>query len=150
MLVHMLLAGYPNLDAHDPQGYVSGLGTIACMFPFVCVHNVVARGFSYPPTFYEFRQALDAENVRLTREHQLKNRWHERQAMLPEPPGMRPSLDELEQRCLDAGVDIRPGWRIRKEHPRCAVVETAEEVRERLGISQEQWDALPDQPQKIA
>jgi hypothetical protein len=144
MLVRELLAGYPYLDVHDPQGYIAGLVTIACIFPFTCVHDVVYRGFKHPPSSYEFRQALNAENVRLTREHQLKNRWRERQEMLPEPPSMRPTLDELEQRCLDAGIDIRPGWRMRKEHPRCAVVESAEEVRERLGITQERWDAIPD------
>ena len=58
-----LLSGYPQLDLHDPDGYIAALVSIACMFEEEVIADVVREGFKYPPGRYEWRQALDAKQM---------------------------------------------------------------------------------------
>lgn len=142
-LIKLLLVGFPHLDAHDPEGYACGLVTIASLFPENIVTEVVARGFQFPPSFYEFRQALE----KLAQAQWRRQRVAERDLpALEHADEKRPTLAELEQQCLDAGIDIRPHRRIQKAIE--TAIETAEQVRQRYGLTREQWDAIPDRKPK--
>jgi hypothetical protein len=62
-LVRRLLAGYPNLGAHDPEGYIAALTECMSKYPLFAgqrtIFKVDEANKQFPPTEQELRGWLD-------------------------------------------------------------------------------------------
>lgn len=66
-LVRRLLAGYPSLNAHDPEGYIAALVQVMADYPMwageMSILKVDAGNSKFPPTDRELRSWLN-ESIR--------------------------------------------------------------------------------------
>jgi hypothetical protein len=101
-LVKRLLAGYPNLGAHDPDGYIAALISVMAEFPQWAgersVLKVDAENSSFPPTEKELRKWLsDAVGpYRFAREWDARSKAQLEERKLLESKA--PAADADEQR----------------------------------------------------
>ncbi|HWS65665.1 MAG TPA: hypothetical protein VN325_23135 [Steroidobacteraceae bacterium] len=148
------MSGYPNLkEVHDPEGYFSNLVSILSMYEEIDARvavDVVADGCPFPPTRYDLRQACEKAKAGRTvpsyanqydqrSRAQLAERERERQAAEKEPLEVRKAV-------VADFMGFLRDLKLTGKDPRQAHSETPETVRAKLGLSQEAWDALPDQP----
>lgn len=93
----------------------------------------------WAPRIAEIKDELERLMIPIRREEERQEREREymRNREAPVYRAQRPSYEELQERCARDGLIIGPGRR------KSTAQETAE-FRERNGISQEAWNAIPD------
>jgi hypothetical protein len=148
-LVSALVGAYPNGQPHDPKGYIGTLARLLCQYPrsiaTLCADPIhgVARTTKFLPStmemiaFCEDRVGLLTHTIkrqaRIEKQLQERDEWERGPA---EPPP-RQTIEEFHAEMRDRGLPMggKAGHK-----------ETPASVRAKLGISQEQWDAIPDAP----
>jgi hypothetical protein len=149
-LGRLLLGSYRKGEANDPEVYVSGVVRILAAYPLDVVRRVVDPLDGLPstcdwlPKFSEVKAACEklvAPGVidrmtdwKLRSAHQIAER--ERIAALPAP---KQSYADFRDEMAARGLPIE-----RRDR---RIAGTAEAVRAKFGITQEQWDAMPDIPE---
>ncbi len=148
-MVSRLLGGYPSLSLHDPQTYIASVTTLLCSFSWWVGERAiekVSNESKFVPSKAEVAEACKhfAPDPSVVHSKPL--------AVMIEEATER-ERKEKEQRCLEPPVqtveEIRAEMRERgfpmggmaNQHR-----ETPETVRAKLGLSREQWDAIPDAP----
>lgn len=142
-----LLGCFRTGDANDPEVFISAVIRILRAYPMDIVQKVIDPLDGIPgrqnwlPTPHEVKAACDALYLpRLRaeqREKDLQRQLAEREEN--EARGRRPSYQELVDLCAKDGLFIGE----RRLH---RLPGDAAEVKAHLGISDEQWDAIPDSP----
>jgi hypothetical protein len=138
-----LLGCFRTGDANDPETYISAVVAVLERYPVDVIHAVTQPAglpsqYNWLPTIKEVRSAC--EEIEGPRRRAME--WEalaakqitERRQLVAIADKRRPTYDELMQRCADAGLPI--GKAKQKISP--------VEVMQRHGISQAQWDAIPE------
>jgi hypothetical protein len=147
ILADRLLSQFQPQKDCDPRAFLTAIASIMMHYPIEIVEEVVDpfRGLpsrlKFMPTPYDVRQALDAampfsgltewEIYDARTRAQLAER-----AQLPPPP--KKTMREIEDDCAARGI-FMSGWKARNR----TNGETPVSVRAKLGLTQEQWDAIP-------
>lgn len=137
---------YRRGEANNPEVYTASVAAVLAEYPPDVINYVTDPRTGLPskcdflPTVKEIRTACEAEmapqRAAAAREARLRVQFAERE-MTEADRSNRPSYEELQQRCAEVGLHI--GGR-KAMGPR----EDPEAIRERMGISKEQWDAIPE------
>lgn len=142
---HRLLGCYRTGDAHDPETYISAVVAVLVTFPVSVMREVtdpvggLPSKLNWLPTVKEIREACDERLRMLT----LADRWdaqarrqiEERETLQIAHQRPRKSYEQIVEECRAAGIMIGPKGK--------TAVDIGE-IRNRYGISQEQWNAIPD------
>lgn len=139
---------FPPLETGDPRVLLSGAVKMFLSFPPEAVEAICDPVSGLPatskwaPRLSEIRQALDAEMVPIRKraEREEWNRQAAKQIAARQPLQItdnrqRPTYEELVERCAKDGLFIGPKG-VERVSPA--------KVREKYGISQEAWDAIPN------
>ena len=149
-LVGQMLRSMGTTEALDPEAMFAGAEKMFAFYPIEASREVADPSRGYPaterfaPTLAELRLALDMA-ARPNRQKREREREARARALAKEraaeqrDTGPRPSYEELQRRCAALGLPIGEP---RRRKPVDAAAESAR-VRERYGISQEVWDAVP-------
>jgi hypothetical protein len=140
------LYGYfPPPDVGDPKVLLSGAVKMFASYPAAAVEAVCDPVTGLPatnkwaPNLAEIRLALDAAAAPIyrarAREKQIAEQLADRKPLQITDNRPRPTYEELKARCAAAGLHIGPKG-VERVSPA--------KVREKYGISQEQWDAIPN------
>lgn len=140
----ILLGCYRTGEANDPAIYSGAVIAVLSDYPLEIIRAVVDPRKGLPsrckwlPTVAEIKEACEAEHApivrRVEQQHQVRRQLEDR-ALLEAPRENRPTYEDLIQRCVDAGLPMRP-----KETPRISV----DAVKAKFGISDEAWNAIPN------
>lgn len=144
-LVSRLLGGYPSLNLHDPETYIASVTALLCGFSWWVGERAIERVSTeskFVPSKAEVAAACQHFNpspyVRTwgddwdaRSQAQLAER--ERREALPPPP--KQTMEELREEMRARGVNM--GGPV-------AHRETEATVKAKLGLTDEQWAALPD------
>lgn len=147
-MIDQLLTGYGLMikDLPDPDGYMANLLTIVTLFPVGdalagCEH--CALHCPYLPSRFELNKACqDHRSARLTkiaRDRRLERQLAERE--LPPRTGPTQTVPEVRAEMRARGLPMptgRVGDRAHRETPMSVMI--------KLGLSQEEWDAIPAAP----
>lgn len=145
-----LLGAYPGKQA--PDSYIGTLAALLCKYPkqvaIECTDPLrgVARKCKFMPTVADVVAWCEPETDRIYRHvarenliEQQRLERSEREAK-PDQSGSRAAMLERVRREMQAaGMPIMGDYRLEE-------IETPDQVKRRLGISDEQWDALPAGP----
>lgn len=145
--VGRMLNAMPNGRAGVADSYIGNMAALLCTFPRVVaqrcadpVHGVVTKT-SFTPTVAEvvkFCEPLTGDMHRVVaREAAIAKQLEERAELENGPPSGRPkqTLEELRTEMRARGFPM--GGPVPHK-------ETPETVREKLNLTQAQWDAIPD------
>jgi hypothetical protein len=137
-------------ETGDPRVMLSGAVQIFMSYPREAVEAVCdpVRGLpgelKWAPRLAEIRHALEVAMGPIRRREELEGRERqakaqiaERQRMLPSPDKPRKTYEQLQAELAEVGIFI--GNRGATAKP-----VNVKEFREKYGISQEQWDAIPN------
>ncbi len=144
-LVSRLLGGYPSLSLHDPETYIASVTALLCGFSWWVGERAIEKVSTeskFVPSKAEVAAACQhfapSSRVRTWGDDwdarsraQLAER--ERQEALPPPP--KQTIEELRAEMRARGLNMGGP---------AGHTETPETVRAKLGLTQEEWDALPD------
>ncbi len=145
-MIDRLLSGYGGMirDLPDPEGYIANLMTIVCGFALEdaqagCEH--CATHCQFPPTRFELHKACEASRSRrmttAARARRVEAQLDDRDRLeAPRPPVQ--SVEEVRAEMRGRGLRMltgRPGDRPHRETPLSVQI--------KLGLSQEEWDAIP-------
>lgn len=141
----LLLGCFRTGEANDPAVYSGAVIAALSDYPLDVVRQVVDPRNGIPckskwlPTVFEIKEECEAIMAPRRREEERLAREEERKKTLPPPVDRtsRPTYAELVERCQADGLMIGPRRVVG------GGVSPAE-VREKYGISQEQWNAIPD------
>jgi hypothetical protein len=132
------MGGYPLQLPNDPESYYSNLISILCMYAEVDARVAIAdvgNHCAYLPSRFDVRQACErAASARarpLARAAAIRRQLDERD----ERTCYRPSQTVEEVRAEMRARGLPMGDKVHTETP--------ETARAKLGLTQEQWDALP-------
>jgi hypothetical protein len=132
----------------DNATFIAGAEKMFALYPIEACREVVDPGRGYPaiesfaPTLGALRLALEAaaRPHLLRREREARSRaLAEQRAAERRDVGPRPSYEELQRLCAALGLPIGEKRRRRE----IDVAAESARVRERYGIAQEAWDAVP-------
>lgn len=140
------LYGYfPPPDVGDPEIMLSGAVKMFLSLPRAAVEAICDPVSGLPatskwaPKLFEIRQALEAAALPIyraaEREKQIAEQLAARKPMQITDNRPRPTYQELVERCAKDGLFIGPKG-VERVSPA--------KVREKYGISQDQWDAIPN------
>lgn len=134
-------------EANDPETYIAGVIRILSQYPIDIVQQVVDPYTGLPgkcdwlPKHAEIKRACDAihlpRKAREAYEERSRKQLEERardEALLPRKQTYEEFKAEMAARGLAVDVTGKPH------------IDTAEAVKARLGITEEQWNALPNLP----
>lgn len=147
-----LLGGYPALNLHDPETYIAKLVALLCGVSLWVGQRAVQRVASSPE--WKFIPPSVAGMVEAC-EHFAPSRsgldwadeWDARaQAQLEERAQIEAGNPVGEQERVAAGFERLLAHLGRGDPKR--PMETAETVRAKFNLTQEQWDALPNLPER--
>lgn len=147
-LVSRLLGGYPSLSLHDPETYIASVTSLLCGFSwwvgeraiekvsteskFVPSKAEIAESCKY---FAPSRQIVESKPLSVMIEEATAAARLEKERRLLAPP--KQTMEELRAEMAARGVHMRGP---------VAHKETAASVMAKTGLTQEQWDAIPDAP----
>jgi hypothetical protein len=152
-LVKRMMGCYPSLSLHDPEVYITELVKVLTRYPLDVGEKAIEKAkFESPkfvPTVPEVGKACEAF-VKSQRELTYTQRWEEEsRRQLREREAAEAATEPIEHRRRVADRfrnELRAaGFRIgaeREYDPRFTVAA----VKEKFGITDEQWNALPDAP----
>jgi hypothetical protein len=149
-LGRLLLGSYRKGEANDPEVYVSGVVRILSAYPLDVVRRVVDPLDGLPsycdwlPKFSEVKAACDRINGPSVLDRMLA--WDTRTAAQLAEREKIAALPAPKQSYSDFRAEMAArGLPIEKRDKRIAG--TVEAVMAKFGITQEQWDAMPDIPE---
>lgn len=140
-----LLGCYRAGDANDPETYVSAVISVLARYPIEIIREVTEPATGLPgrsqwlPTVAEIRNECEVltlrEQRKVEREHQIREQLEARKQITDQR--LRPTYEELQRRCAEAGLYIGQG-------PKGLKPVTAKEISDKHGISEAQWNAIPN------
>jgi len=144
-----MLGFYRKDDAWDPEMFLTGIAAVLALYPTDIIDQVTnpALGLPsklrFPPTPAEVKDACEVlmAPIRAQQERERKvqlalaDRRLDQQ--LDEQRSKRRTYNEIAKDFAKVGIHL--GGQPRP-------IETVDAVRQRLGCSQEQWDAIPNAP----
>jgi hypothetical protein len=147
-LVSRLMDGYPLQLPNNPEGYYANIITILCEYSQpvaeAAINHVLDHGGNYLPSRFQVREAL--RSASLNGGLSYGQLWDRRaQAQLEERDrleGIEPpkqTIEQVREEMRARGLAM-PVHRL-GDRPH---TETPDAVRKRHGLSQEEWDAIPD------
>ena len=145
-LAKLLLGCYRTGDANDPAIYSGAVIAVLSDYPLDIIRAVVDPRSGLPsrskwlPTVAEIKEACETlhrpRRDAIDREARERRQLAERDTLaIDGPREARPSYQDLVDRCAADGLHIGP---------RAKAAVSAEAVRDKLGLSKEQWDAIPN------
>ena len=149
-LAGLLVKQFRPVQGVDPEFYVTSLLAVLIHYP-LDVAELAADPFKgipsqqpWMPTPYDVKQFCD----RMVRPRREAAAWDRRcREQIADSrkakEGVRQSMEEIEDEMAKRGVFL-PGYIKRSGQIPGRDNETPETVRRKLGLTQEQWDALPD------
>lgn len=147
----ILLGCYRSGEAHDPEVYAAGLVSVLEQFDPAVVARVCNPATGLPsrlkflPTLAEVRTACEelasADGRSAERRRRIEAQLAERREFEAAAENESP---EHRARCVERAMAEMRASGFRFEGDPRAPAETADQVRARLGISQEAWDAIPN------
>lgn len=143
-----MLSGYPSLSLDDPQGYISNLVSILIGFDKedACAGVVAAaNACKFPPSRFELRQACEAVAGPRARQRAYAARTAAQLAERDTIAALSPPKQTVEEVRAEMRARGLPMYDRAGQKPHG---ETAETVREKLGLTPDQWVALPNAPQE--
>lgn len=145
-LARLLVGCYRTGDANDPEVYIGAVIAVLSRYPVEIVKAVVDPCSGIPsqikwlPSIQEIKAACEDEKARTA---VWRDVWTERsreqlaeRKRLAPPSERRQTFAEIKAEMAGRGVHL--------SGPRVYDGPTADEVRTRFNVSQEQWDAIPD------
>lgn len=139
-----ILRFYRRTDAWDPDVFLAGIAANLAEYPKDIIDEVadpvkgIASKCTFPPQPSEVRKACEdiaePRRKRAAREASIKKQLDERQ-QLEAPHEERQSWEQVQEELAAKGFGVS------KANP-----ETVQSVRQKLGLTQEQWDAIPNAP----
>jgi hypothetical protein len=149
-LADRLLRSFPDAGSRDVEVFATAVVTILMHYPLDVVEEVCDPYYGLPskqnwvPTLFEIRKACDAVAIPRQRaaarqaqlEQQLRERGEEERRLLAAP---RPTYEEIKADLAKHGIFIGRNGRVQD-------VLTPEMARQKLGLTQGQWDAIPNAP----
>jgi hypothetical protein len=139
---------FRNAEAVDPKVFITGIVTILYHYPIEVVERVcdpfsgIPGKQNWPPTLFEVRSACDEIYLPMMkaadRQRAIDRQLEERRQIESRPRAAQ-TFEEFKAEMARRGVFIGG---------RRPMIETAEMVKIKLGITEEQWKALPDLPKK--
>jgi hypothetical protein len=156
-MAERLLSQFSPQNGLDLRVFLTAIASILMHYP-VAVGEEIADPFlglpsklKFPPTPYDVKQACDEIAARARPVRCLMDDWDARsRAQLEErkriedasrrDPDKAATVRKFEDEMASHGIHME-GWK--KRQP-TAHGETSQSVRSKLGLTQEQWDALPD------
>jgi hypothetical protein len=149
-LVDRMLGCYPSVSLHDPEIYMAAVTSLLCGYSFWVGERAVAdvaKSSKFVPCLAEVNEACEryapAKSTRAWAED-----WQRRslvQLEEREAPILGPAAENERTRIVEGFRGLLERLR-GGDAPRAASEFTPEAVRTKFGLSQAQWDALPDQP----
>lgn len=142
-----LLGCYRTGDANDPEAYITAVVSVLVRYPPQIVREVTEPATGLPsrlkwlPTIAEIREECEIlaqrELRKVQRERQIREQLAARETLLIEDHRPRKTYAQLVEECRAAGIMIGPKG--------SGAVDVGA-FRQKFGISQEQWNAIPDAP----
>lgn len=141
-----LLGCYRTGDANDPESYITAVISVLARYPIGIIRDVTEPATGLPsrlkwlPTIAEIREECDIlenrERRKLERDKQIREQLEARDRLQITDQRPRKSYDELVADCRAAGLNIGP--------KSIQVTVDPDWMRQKMGISQAQWDAIPN------
>ena len=133
----------PQDVANDPYVFLTGVVELFMAYPVEIFERAVSTVDGLPskhkwaPRISEIKEELERLMLPIRREEERQEREREYRRYREQPVSRthRPAYEELKADCAEDGL-ILGG--------RASTRESTKEFRERLGISAEQWNAIPD------
>jgi hypothetical protein len=142
-LVARMLRGFPHLSLPDPKGYMAALIEVLTPYPLWCGEFAIKRpgdNPEFPPSDRTLRKWLE-EIVSPAR---ANAQWSKRAAeqlderkALPPLPRHKQTFGEMKAEMTQRGL---------YQDKKGSEPLDPETVRKKLGVSQADWDAIPNQP----
>src|SRR5262245_51521085 len=157
ILVKRMMGCYPSLSLHDPEVYIAELVTVLTRYPLDVGEKAIEKAKlenpKFVPTVPEIGKACEALVKSQRGAWTYAQQWEEQsRRQLREREAAEAATEPREHRWRVADHirnELRAaGFRIgakREYDPRFTVAA----VKEKLGITDEQWAALPDQPRPL-
>lgn len=144
-MAKLLLGCFRTGDANDPAVYSGAVIAILSDYPMDVIRQAVdpRRGLpsksKWLPTVFEIKEECESIMAPRRREEERVAREEERKRTLPPPidRSNRPTYQELIEGCRAKGLNIGP-------RAIAGPSISSAEVMKKYGISQEQWNAIPD------
>lgn len=143
----LMLGFYRKTDAWDPDAFLTGIAAILGEYSDDIIDEVthpskgIPSRLKFPPQPVEVRDACEAVALPRRKAAEHNRRTQEQLAerkLLESSPSPKQSHDEFKAEMAERGLMIDTNGRAHRETP--------QRVRDKLGLTQEQWDALPDTP----
>jgi hypothetical protein len=143
-----LLGCYRSGDANDPESYISAVVSVLSRYEISVIRDVTEPATGLPsrlkwlPTIAEIREHCDMleqrDRRKAEREQQIRAQLEARETLQITDMRPRKTYEQLIAECRAAGLDVGPKKIQARIDP--------EFMREKLKLSKEQWDAIPDAP----
>lgn len=147
-LVTRMLGGYPSLNLHDPETYIASVTALLCGFSWWVGERAIEKVSTeskFVPSKAEIAEAckhfapdpsiVHSKPLSVMIEEATSAAREEKARRLLEPP--KQTIEELRAEMRERGFPMGG----KAPHR-----ETADSVKAKLGLSDEQWDAIPDAP----
>ncbi len=146
-LAQRLFSFYPPPDVGDPRMLLSAAIAMMQMFPIEVVRGVcdpisgLPATNKFAPNLAEIRHALEVLDAprkrREERERAAHMQLNERKQLVITDRRERKTYEQLQAECAAVGLFIGQGRNGLKAMK-------AEDIREKYGVTKEQWDAIPN------
>jgi hypothetical protein len=145
-----LFSQFRNSQGTDPRAFMTAVVAVMMHYPLDVAEQAADPYFGLPalqqwmPTPYDVKQFCD----RMARPRREAAAWDRRcREQIADSrkakEGVRQSMEEIEDEMAKRGIFL-PSYIKRSGQIPGRNYETPETVRRKLGLTQEQWDALPD------
>lgn len=147
-----MLRSFRGTEAADPATFITAIVTVLVKYP-IDIARAAADPYSgipgkqnWVPTPYEVRKFCDdiyLPRLRAAeREKRVQEQLAERDQIESQGGLKRQTYEEAKAEMAQCGIFFDQAGRPKR-------LETEKTVRERLGITKEQWDAIPNAPPRI-
>lgn len=147
-LVDRYLAGFPYLSLPDPEGYQTALTEVMQRYPQWAGEYAIKQANPDNPNLPVSDIVLRKWLESLVRPHRAAQAWDkhstdqiEERKLIEGPAQTKQTYDEFRQEMAMRGMPINGGGKRSRE-----LDPLPEETMAKLGLSKDQWDALPDTP----
>lgn len=145
-----MLGFYRKDDAWDPEMFLTGISAVLAKYPREIIEKVThpADGLpsklKFPPTPAEVKEACEHEMIPIRRrdDHEARERARLRNREPEIDRSKRATAEEIK-------ADLAKRGFVMGERGRVVAIETPDMVKAKLGITNEQWNAIPDQPESM-
>lgn len=152
ILVKRMMGSYPSLSLHDPQVYIAELVTVLTQYSLEIGERAIDKAKQespkYVPTVPQVKAACqelrrdDAWTYAVEYEHRSQQQLEDRRERERETE--REPLEHRQQ----VAERILAEYHSQVSQPQRQKIETPATVKAKYGLTDEQWDAIPDQPKR--